>query len=272
MVVMVVSHTEATLIGTWLYELDPAIVYPVILLLVAGAAELGKELGKRFPHDEAGSAHLGTLTGAAIGLVGLLLAFSFSMALSRFEARRNWVLEEANAISSAANFALMLPQPVQKPILDLLRDYTEVRIGLDIPFDPAKLDNDIARSILIQNRLWRQAVAVTATAPQSLAVYRFVASLNEVNNIHERRITALRYNVPTPVMIVLVGSAMMAMGFTGYLAGGSGAKRRMGNLIMSGTVAILILLIVDLNRPARGVILVPTTPLIDALQGIPGNQ
>ena len=166
----------------------------------------------------------------------------------------------------------MLPQPMQRPILDLLRDYTEVRTGLDIPFDPAKFERDIARSVDLQTRLWQQAVAVTATAPQSLSAYRFVASLNEVNNIHERRITALRYNVPTPVMMVLVGAAMVAMGFTGYLAGGIGAKRRIGNLIMSATVAILILLIVDLNRPARGVILVPTTPLIDALQGIPGNQ
>jgi len=265
------SRAEVKVIATWLYELKPAVLYPVTILLIAGAAELGRQLGKRFPREEAGSPHIGTLTGAAIGLVGLLLAFSFSIAVSRYEARRNWVLEEANAISSTANFALMLPQPAQKPILDLLRAYTEVRIGLDIPFDPAKLDKDVARSLDLQTRLWQQAVAVTALAPQSLPAYRFVASLNEVNNIHERRVTALRYNVPAPVMLVLVGVAMVAMGFTGYLAGVSGAKRRMANLIMSVTVAALILLIVDLDRPSRGIILVPTTPLIDALQSMPGN-
>jgi hypothetical protein len=258
-------------IATSLYELDPVFLYPVIIVLVAGAAQFGAWVGKRFSRDKADSPHLSTLTGAAIGLVGLLLAFSFSIAFSRYEARRNWVLEEANAISSTANFALMLPQPVQKPILDLLREYTEVRIGLDVPFDPAKMDKDIARSLQLQTRLWQQAVAVTAAAPQSLPVYRFVASLNEMNNIHERRVTALRYNVPAAVMGIMVGVAMVAMGLTGYLSGVSGARRRSANLIMAGTVATVILLIVDLDRPSRGIVLVPTTPLIDALQGIPGN-
>jgi hypothetical protein len=266
------SRAEVKVSVAWLYELDPAVLYPVTIILIAGAAELGKQLGKRFPAAEASSPDLGTLTGAALGLVGLLLAFTFSIALSRYEARRNWVLEEANAISSTANFALMLPQPVQKPILALLRDYTEVRIGLGIPFDQAKLDRDIARSLDLQTRLWQQAIAVTAAAPQSLPTYRFVASVNEMNNIHERRVTALRYHVPAMVMFVLVGVAMVAMGFTGYLAGVSGVKRRVADLIMSSTVAALILLIVDLDRPSRGVIHVPTTPLIDALQGIQSSQ
>ena len=272
MIATVAYRAEVKVIAAWLYELSPAVLYPVTVLLVAGAAELGMLFGKRFPREEAGSPHIGTLTGAAIGLVGLLLAFSFSIALSRYETRLNWVLEEANAISSTANFTLMLPQPAQKPILDLLRAYTEVRIGLDIPFDPAKLDKDIARSVDLQNRLWQQAIAMTALAPQSLPAYRFVASLNEVNNIHERRVTALRYDVPAPVIVVLVGVAMVAMGFTGYLAGVSGANRRMANLIMSVTVAALILLIIDLDRPSRGLILVPTTALIEALHGMQGNQ
>lgn len=127
------------MIEAWLYGLSPAVLYPIAVLLVAGAAELGMQLGKRFRGDEAGSSDIATHTGAALGLVGLLLAFSFSIAISRYEARRNWVLEEANAISSTVNFALMLPQPAQKPIIDLLREYTEVRIGLGIPFDPGKL-------------------------------------------------------------------------------------------------------------------------------------
>jgi hypothetical protein len=56
----------------------------------------------------------------------------------------------------------------------------------------------------LQNRLWQQAVAVTAAAPQSLPAYRFVASLNEMNNIHASRLTPLRYRVPGAVMFLLV--------------------------------------------------------------------
>ena len=198
-----------------------------------------------------------------------MLGFSFSLALSRFDARRTIVLEEANAIGSTANFALMLPEAAQKPILGMLRDYVGVRIGLGVPYDPAKLDRDIARSLDLQAKLWQQAVAVTATEPQSLPAYRFVASLNEMNNIHESRLTALRYRVPDAVMFMLIGVAMVAMGLTGYHAGARAIRGRVVTLIMSLMVAVVIMLTVDLDRPARGLITVSVQPLTDAAQGIP---
>jgi hypothetical protein len=253
----------------WLYGLSMAILYPAAAILIAGATELGNRIGLRQRAAHAEGADLGTLTGAALGILGLLLAFSVSIALSRYEARRGQVLEEANAIGSTANFALMLPQPAQGEILGLLRDYTAVRIGLDIPYDPAKLQRDVATSVALQGRLWQQAVALTAAAPQSLPVYRFVASLNEVNNVHERRLSALRFHVPAEVMFMLVAVAMVAMGFTGYHTGITGSRRRLANLIMSATVAVLILLVVDLDRPDRGLIQVPTQPLLDAMQQLP---
>ena len=112
-------------------------------------------------------------------------------------------------------------------------------------------------------------MAVTAAAPQSLPSYRFVGSLNEMNNIHERRVTALNQHVPGAVMFLLVGVAMVAMGFTGYHTGAMGLGRRVAALIMSITVAVVIMLIVDLDRPSRGLILVPVQPLVDAARGIP---
>ena len=98
---------------------------------------------------------------------------------------------------------------------------------------------------------------VTAANPQSLPAYRFVGSLNEMNNIHERRLTALRNHVPVAVMFMLTGTAMVAMGFTGFNAGVVGARRHLTTFIMAVTVALLIMLIVDLDRPYRGLIQVP---------------
>ncbi len=251
-----------------IYELDMAFLYPLTIVLVGGAAEIGRWIGRRHRGAERPVSDFGTLAGAALGLLALLLAFSFSMALARYETRRDLVLEEANAIGSTANFALMLPEPVQRPILSLLRDYVAVRVALGVPFDPAKLDREVARSLELQSRLWQQAIAVSAAAPQSLPDYRFVGSLNEMNNIHERRLTALRNHVPSAVMVILVGVATVAMGFTGYHAGAGGAQRRIANLIMAITVAVLIMLIVDLDRPSHGLIQVPTQALVDTAQGI----
>jgi hypothetical protein len=251
-----------------LYEADFAILYPMTIVLIAGAVEIGAWLGERSRRAADEIPETGTLAGAALGLLALLLAFSFSLALSRYEARRNWVLEEANAIGSTANFTLMLQEPAQKPILDLLHAYTAIRIGLEVSYDPAKLERDVTRSLELQNQLWQQAVAVTAAAPQSLPAYRFVASLNEMNNIHERRLTALRYHVPGVVMFVLVVIAMVATGFTGYHVGARGSRGRVATFIMSLTIAVVIMLVIDLDRPARGLIQVPARALIDAQQGI----
>src|ERR1700722_2980666 len=245
------------------------VLYPVTIILIAGAAELGNWIGLRFHAARTENADVGTLAGASLGLLALLIAFSFSMAESRYDLRRSMVLEEANAIGSTANFALMLPEAAQKPILSLLRDYTAVRIALGVPYDPSKLEQDIARSLDLQARLWQQAVAVTAANPQSLPAYRFVASLNEINNIHEKRITALRNHVPLAVSFMLVGTAMVAMGFTGFNAGAFGARRRPITLITSLMIAMLIMLVVDLDSPSRGLIHVSVQPLVDVVNGIP---
>jgi hypothetical protein len=253
----------------WLYNLDIGVLYPATIVLIAGAGELGTWIGFHLRAPRPQAAEIGTLTGAALGLVALLLSFSFAIALARYDVRRTMVLEEANALGSTANFALMLPEAAQKPILGLLRQYTEIRASLGVQYDPTQFDRDIARSVALQGQLWQQAVVATAAAPQSLPAYRFVNSLNEVNNIHERRITALRYHVPSAVLLMLVAVTMVAMGFTGYNDGVGGARRRVPNLIMSVTVAVLIMLVIDLDRPARGLIHVPVQALLDALDGIP---
>jgi hypothetical protein len=253
----------------WFYGLDLEVLYPITIILIAGSAELGNWIGLRYHVARTENADVGTLAGASLGLLALLIAFSFSMAESRYDTRRTMVLEEANAIGSTANFALMLPQPAQQPILGLLRDYTAVRIALGIPYDPSKLEQDIARSLDLQGRLWQEAVTVTAANPQSLPAYRFVASLNEMNNIHESRLTAQRNHVPFEVMFMLTATAMMAMGFTGFNAGVSGTRRRPAIFIMGLTVALLIMLIIDLDRPYRGLMQVPVQALVDTAQNLP---
>lgn len=253
----------------WIYDLDFTVLYLLIVALSVGAASLGTWYGIRSHRRGAKQEDLGMLAGATLGLLALLLAFSFSLALARFEKRRTMVLEEANAIGSAANFALMLPDTARQPVLDLLRDYATLRIGLGRPFDPAKLQQDVTRSVDLQSRLWTIGVTVTAAAPQSLAVHRFVGSLNEMNNIHESRLAAIRYRIPGEVMMMLLGVAMVAMALTGYHSGVRGARRPVATLLMAMTVGVVMTLVADLDRPARGFIQVPVQPLIDAASALP---
>ena len=97
----------------WFYELNFFVLYPLTIIVLISAGEIGIYLGRRRPSES----EFGTPTGAALGLLALLLAFSVSLSVGRFDDRRRHVLEEADAISSTANFALMLPQQSQAAIL-----------------------------------------------------------------------------------------------------------------------------------------------------------
>ena len=137
----------------------------------------------------------------------------------------------------------MLPTHAQPQILGLLRDYIAVRIGLGVPYDPAKLERDAAKSTDLLTRLWQQAVAVSE--PQSLPANRFINSLDEMTKIQERRLHALLYHVPNAVVLMLLGVAMVAVGFTGYHVGLTETRPRLGTLIIAVTVAVVIVGVID---------------------------
>jgi len=143
-----------------------------------------------------------------------------------------------------------------------------VRIVLGIPYDPIKLDRDVTRSVEIEAALWNEATKVVAIR-DTPSTNRFVNSLSQMNTLHERRVTALRYHVPGVVTAILVGIAMIAMGFTGFHGDTSSGGRHVVVTLMALMVAVVLMLIVDLDRPARGMILVPAPPLLDAAQSMP---
>ena len=255
-----------------LFEYLDAVSLPVLgfclVVAIVAVAEFGWLVGRRASARVADK-DAGSMATAALGLLALLIAFTYSMALARYDQRRALVLQEANAIGSTANFALMLPQADQPPIMDMLRQYTKLRLDLGVPYDDAKMKGDIVQSNALLGRLWQSAVAGTAAAPQSLPLYRYVASLNQTNNIAEARITALRNHVPVEILMMLSGTALIAMGFVGYAAGVAGVNRQVPMVIMSALLAFLIVVTQDLARPDRGAIEVSTQALQDALAAIP---
>ncbi|WP_242098388.1 hypothetical protein [Sphingomonas sp. CROZ-RG-20F-R02-07] len=241
-----------------------------VLLLVATQA--GRLIGRR-QRSKGEDKDSSSLATGMLGIFALLIAFTYSLSLARYDARRGMVLQEANAIGTTANYALMLPPQHRSPVMAMLRDYTKLRIGLGAPFDDAKFARDIATSNAVLTRLWGQATAITAEQPQSLPAYRFVSALNEQTNIAEARLTALRNHVPVTVLVVLTAIAMLSLGFAGYSATLGGFDRYVGLTIMAAAITMLIALTIDLDRPDRGSIEISVQPLTDALAALPdGNQ
>jgi hypothetical protein len=237
--------------------------------VLLGATGFGIWLGHRVRHL---SQHLkepfGILQGALLGLVGLLLAFGLSLAVSRYESRRANIVSEANAIGTTYLRAQTLPEPMRSRSLDLLVRYTRTAISLSdrVPgSDSAKAAR--ASEEPIERELWALAAQSLDAKPIASAPRLYVESLNETFDGETTRVAALRNRVPTAVLLLEVIGASVALGLLGaHLAiGGRGV---FGVMLASALIAFLLLVTADLDRPTRGLIRVPDSVLTDQLDSM----
>jgi hypothetical protein len=257
------SLTDAPLTN-WFFGLDMWIILVGMVVLITGAVLVGHRWGERVGESAAESSDIGTLAAGALGLLALLIAFCFSIALNSYDTRRGMVVEEAAAIDSAADQARMLPPAQRAAVLSNLGAYATTRANLGARYDPPQAKRDEARSLVLLSNLWTLTEGAEAATPNTLAVNRFANALEALSVIQEKRIAARHYHIPIAVIAMLVGTSIVAMGFTGFHTGVAGARRLAASLIMAVTLAVSILLIVDIDRPARGSFKMPREAMIGA--------
>jgi hypothetical protein len=250
---------------------DTLLSYPLIVIFLASIAALvaASEMGHRLGLRAAGEANVSTLEASVLGLLALMLSFTFAMALTRFDARRDALLSEANAIGTAALRAGLLPAPHAAESLKLFHDYVQVRLAIAKRMPtPAEFDAAIARSNEIQMELWRQAKAAmgkdNAMAPTGL----YIQALNETFDNQEKRLTAFRTRVPSIVLMALYGISIVAIGFAAYASGLERRRWRLPVYVTALLVAAVILLIQDIDRPIGGFVAVSQQPMIDTANAL----
>ena len=242
-----------------------------ILPLTVAIALLSVELGYRFAsyrlRHSAGEKEspVGGMVGGTLGLLAFMLAFTFGLAGSRFEDRRQVLLSEANAIGTTYLRAAMLPEPMRTETQDLLREYVDVRLEA---IQPGKLDQALAKSEELHQMLWSQAVAVTGK-DRSPITGLFIASLNEVIDLHAKRVMAgLRSRVPGVIWIVLYVLAILAMIMMGYHSGLAHSRRSIAVVALVIGFSSVLYLIADLDRPGQGSLRVSQQTMIDLRQSM----
>jgi hypothetical protein len=237
-------------------------LFIIILVVVLLSVELGYRLGKyrRSRHEEEKEAPLGTMVGATLGLLAFVLAFTFGLAAARFDARRQVLLDEANAIGTTYLRAGMLPEHGEE-VRRLLRDYVTTRLEL---VQPGKLAEGIRKSENIQQQLWNEAQTVGQKNPNSIVVGLFVQSLNQMIDLHASRMQAgLRSRIPGAIWLGLFAVAALSLATMGYHAGLSGTRRSLATIAVAVTFSVVIELIADLDRPQEGVLRVSQQALLD---------
>jgi hypothetical protein len=243
--------------------------FVAVLLLVLISVEGGYRLGqyRRRRSEQETEAPLGAMVGATLGLLAFMLAFTFGTAADRFDSRRQILLDEANAIGTAYLRAGMLPEQRQE-IRALLRDYVDTRLQA---VQSNRIAEGIRRSEQLQDQLWAKAVILGERNPASIVVGLFVQSLNEVIDIHAKRVTAgVRNRIPGSIWLALLSVAVIALGAVGYHVGLAGTSRSLAQVAVALTFSVVIGLIADLDRPQEGTLTVSQQALVDLRQSMQG--
>jgi hypothetical protein len=233
------------------------------LAIALVAAEVGHRLGRvRYRNAEhEKEPTVGGIVAAELGLLAFLLAFTFGLAASRFEARRESLLDEANAIGTTFLRAKMLPEPEQTEIRQLLREYVDVRLAA---VQDGQLESGIRRSGEIHDELWKRAVTAAEKDQRSVPTGLFIQSLNELIDLHAKRLlVGIRSRIPITVWFVLFTVAILSFGSLGYSSGLTGARRSPVVLTIALTFAFVLWMVVDLDRPQEGFLRVSQQPMIE---------
>jgi hypothetical protein len=241
-------------------------IFLVGVAIVFLASEFGWRLGIR-TNGHGASGNISALEQSLLGLLALIIGFTFLMALMRYEARREAVLNEANAIGTTALRARLLPAPHRSEALKLLREYTQIRI---IPAGKsfAELPDLIDRSNNIQEALWQRVKVLSVNNNNTVPTGLFIQALNEMIDNQGRRLSALQNFIPPVVLLMLTGIAAVACGFAGYASGLDPLRTRLPVLITAFLVCSVIFVILDLDRPNVGFIIISQQPMIDALESL----
>ncbi len=235
----------------------------LIFAVVGGAAALGIAAGRYLRrHSETHREPIAALQGALLGVVGLILAFGLTLAVGRYQDRRADVVTDANTIGTAYLRAQTIAEPQREASLALLRRYNDfaIRVTYEIPGSPA-LRATTAQQGEVQQQLWQLAGKAMNARPRDSAPRLYVDSLNAMIDQQGVRLAGLNNRVPNAVLwLELLGAAVAIAVLALYLSViGRG-------LVPVFTAAILVTLLVlitfDLDRPTRGFITIPATPLL----------
>lgn len=246
--------------------LDP---YPLwaINLIITGTVllilELGWQLGRyrRSRHLEEEKAPVNAAVGATLSLLAFLLAFTFSMAGTRFDTRKQVVLREANAIGTTYLRADFLEENMREEVRSALREYTALRAGGAAAITSAE---GMQKSAELQDRLWQVAAYAGNDSP-SVSTSLFIQSLNEMIDLDTERVTANRNRIPDSIWLMLAIVTLLSMVAIGYQFGLTGERSWVIIFFLVAAFATVITLIADLDRAQGGLVQVSQQPLLDLL-------
>jgi hypothetical protein len=241
----------------------PSWAVALIVFGIIGAATATGYLTGRYlrEHEAKLREPFGVLQGALLGVVALILAFGLTLAVGRYEDRRTATVTEANAIGTSYLRSQLLAEPARTRSLRLWPQYTDLALGIskEVPNSAAMRRTTAAQEVL-QRRPWRLAGEAVSAAPLASAPRLYIENLNPTFDAQLARLAGLTNRVPGAVLVLEVFGAAAAIGLLALHISilGRGLVAMLSAAVL---VTLLLLVTLDLDRPTRGLIKVPSTPL-----------
>jgi hypothetical protein len=228
-------------------------------LAMFAAWQLGRWRGRRLL-GKSGKVPVSKFEDASLALLGLLLAFSFSLAIVKYDQRRATLLADTNAIGDFYTCASLIKEPVRTKLRSVIRDYTELRVELSgRRIDEAMLENALGQMQQMQFQM-------TALVDQALVAGTPIAgsltnTLNGLISNHASRLAAIRDRLPTGVVALLLVTAVVASMLVGREQGASENADLAGTICFIMLATFVVYVILDLNQPERGLFTVSQEPM-----------
>jgi hypothetical protein len=246
------------------------IIALVVGTLLLGLAKAGFQFGLRLhaKKDEARMSQIGGVQAAVLGLLGLLLGFTFAMAVNRYETKRQLVVKEANAIGTTFLRVDLLPESHQPPTRELLRQYLDIRIQYEpLASDPQKLAQAVRLSAEVENNLWKHAGAAAREAPTP-ATIAFVNALNQMIDIDAERVANARSRIPGGVWLLLLVVAGFGCFTSAYGGGTHGSRSAFTSFLLPILITVVIMQIFDLMHVRQGLAGISQEPMLQLRESI----
>jgi len=234
--------------------------FPLVVALAIGMyflLELGSRLGVKHLQQGKGQLKetLSVIDAPIFALFGLLVAFTFNSALSRFEGRRNMIVEEANNIGTAYLRLSLLPPDDCRALQQLFREYTDSRIRTYqlIP-DTQAVVAEYQRSQNLQKDIWRESLLAVSKSPTTLVGMQLIPALNAMFDITNSRMSAMQFHPPMVIFGMLLVFCLISSLLVGYQLAGMEKGARVHKLLFIMTISLTCYVILDIEYPRVGLI------------------
>ncbi len=250
----------------FLGRLDPGTTAVVLAAVMLAAWSAGFTVGRRRRRD--GTAQpAGKFEDAIVAILGLLLAFTFSMALAKQDRRREMLVADSNSIGDFYTCASLLKEPVRTRLQGVIREYAQLRLDLArSAADPGRLEDALRRFREQQGRMTGLvAEAVNDGTPIAVPLTN---TLNNLTSAHAARLVAVKDRLPESVVLLLFFAGAIATMLVGREQGSSTKPPLAGTMGFLFLVTLVVFVILDLNDPVKGLITVSQEPMQRVLESM----